>query len=86
MGAFESMGTDYSMRLTRQGADGRRFGWTICRDEKPLAQSTRSFDTLTEALMDSARGAALFAFGQSEAPLVHRAEPEGENQPTIQPG
>jgi hypothetical protein len=38
-----------------QGSQGRRFGWSIWRDEHELTRSTEEFSTLTEALMAAAR-------------------------------
>ena len=63
------MESEYSIRITRQGVDGKQFGWAIYRDEEPLTHSSRSFDTLTDALMDSARGAAQLRFGTLPDPL-----------------
>lgn len=74
------------MRVTKQGADGKRFGWTICRNEEQIVQSTRSFDTLTEALMDSARGAALLVFGESRDSLASKAGAELETESPPQLG
>ena len=58
------MKTDYSVHLT-SCADGR-FGWSIRHDQNELQQSAETFGTRIEALMDSAKCAALLIFPDGE--------------------
>ena len=55
-----------SVRLTKQGSDGKRFGWIICQDQIEIQHSRESFETRVEALRDAARAAASYAFSDLE--------------------
>jgi hypothetical protein len=57
------MKIDYSVQLT-MCPDGERFGWSIYQGENELGHSAGTFGTRIEALMDSARSAALLIFSE----------------------
>jgi len=59
------MKIDYSVRLVTC-ADGKGFGWSICQGQNELQHSAEAFGTRFEALMDSARSAALLIFADGD--------------------
>jgi hypothetical protein len=56
--------TRYFVRITKQGPVGKRFGWAICRQDNSLEvnRSTETFETRTEALLDSVHATQSLAF------------------------
>jgi len=54
----------YFVCITRRGPTGERFGWAICRQDNSLEvnRSAETFETHTEALLDSVHAAASLAF------------------------
>ena len=52
------------VRITKREPKGERYGWAICRQDHSLEvrRSTETFETLTEALLDSAHAAQSLAF------------------------
>jgi hypothetical protein len=56
--------TRYFVRITKRGPVGERFGWAICRQDNSLEvnRSTETFESRTEALLDSVHAAASLAF------------------------
>ena len=54
----------YLVRIIKRGPNSERFAWAICRQDNSLEvkRSTETFETRTEALLDSVRAAQLLAF------------------------
>jgi len=54
----------YVVHITKREPAGKRFAWAICRQDDSLEveRSTETFETRTEALLDSVRAAQLLAF------------------------
>ena len=54
----------YVVHITKRESAGKRFAWAICRQDNSLGvkRSTETFETRTEALLDSVRAAQLLAF------------------------
>jgi hypothetical protein len=55
--------TGYFVRITKRGPVGEQFGWAICRQDNSLEvnRSTETFESRTEALLDSVHAAASLA-------------------------
>ena len=51
----------YVVCVTSCGEQDEPFAWTIVRDADPIAQSTRTFATVAEALADSSQVAMTIA-------------------------
>lgn len=62
---MDEMKTDYSVHLA-PCADGKGFGWSIRQGQNELQHSAETFGTQIEALMDSARSAALLIFADGD--------------------
>jgi hypothetical protein len=60
---LQSMEADrFLVRLTKQGPDGKRFGWSIEQNQKVVRSSTEAFDSRIDALLASARTSAHLIF------------------------
>jgi len=55
--------TGYFVRIIKRGPVGERFGWAICRQDNSLEvnRSAETFESRTEALLDSVHAAASLA-------------------------
>ena len=63
----------YLVRIIKRGPNSERFAWAICRQDNSLGvkRSTETFETRTEALLDSVRAAQLLAFPSTiDTPLA----------------
>jgi hypothetical protein len=67
----------FFVRITRRGRSDARYGWEICRQDNSVVveSSTKTFATLAQALIASAKAAGLLAFPLTVDQLSLRHQP-----------